>query len=296
MANKFITALALLLLATAANAQTVVEILPPSKAAAVKIDRPALDPSTPSASGFAHKAERPSSLYILPHFRIDTEDPGGDSTLIGIRNEHNATQIVTVQYHPSNSSTPLVEQQRSMDSKEVWTVNLRDVLGGQVADSDGFIRGWARISADAPITADYFQATPSEAFAFGEIPIDIDAGEFCEAYKVRFLLGGGFSGGTVITFMLDLPLGGNTMLDPPSVTGTAYDEAGNMVNNFNIWTDDFSFQLNASTLVNEGTNFGSLDFRFENVDDGFGGGAASVTHDASGLFSVGLKGFCLDAP
>ena len=298
---SLISALLILISSSFAAAETVVQIHPPSKAVTFNPDKTSADLTSPRASGrtdriAGSKIEAPSTFYIVPHFLVDTLDPGGDTTLLAIRNEHSAVQNVTVQYLPTDSLTPLATQARMLDPKEVWTVNLRDALSGQAADVDGFIRGWARVLSSDPMSVDYFQATPSDAFAFGELPIDIDADEFCEIYKVRFLLGGGFSGGTVITFMLDLPSGGNPTIDPPSVTGTVYDESGNMVNNFSIWTDDFSFQLNASTLVDTGTNFGSMDIRFENVDDGFAGGGASVSHDASGIFSVGLKGFCLDAP
>ncbi len=303
MHHRIILALAFLVLMSSslAAAETVVQIHPPSKAVTFNPDTPKAAQSSPRASALTGelagaKVEAPSTFYIVPHFLVDTLDPGGDTTLLGIRNEHNTAQDVSIQYLPTDSLSSLTTQTRNLDPKEVWTINLRDALSGQAADVDGFIRGWARVLSNDPTSVDYFQATPSDAFAFGELPIDIDAGEFCEMYKVRFLIGGGFSGGTVITFMLDLPLGGNSTIDPPSVTGTVYDENGNMINNFSIWTDDFSFQLNASALVNAGTNFGSLDIRFENIDNGFSGGAASVSHDASGIFSVGLKGFCLDAP
>ena len=259
--------------------------------------RPAFPPDAPSASRLPTKVERPSSFYIVPHYAVETTNPGGDTTLIAVRNEDAATQQVLMQYFPVDSLDSLIEESRMLAPKEVWTVNLRDVLAGIPADSSGYLRGWARIlgSGGQSISADYFQASPSDAFAVGEVPIDIDGSELCERYKVRFLLGGGFSGGTVLTLMMDTPLGDDTSVDPPSVTGTVYDEAGAIINTFQIYTNDFSLQFNASALVLAGTNFGSMDLRFNNIDDGFSGGAASVTHDASGLFSVGLKGFCLDA-
>ncbi|MEM9595061.1 MAG: hypothetical protein AAGD06_12380 [Acidobacteriota bacterium] len=296
MATRLTVALVTFVLVTfavagAAHAETVVQLGPPGDTAQLRTQAVPLDPNQPSSSRLLGRTEEPSTFFIVPHYAVDRTNSGGDTTLIAIRNENFISSDVTVNYYPTDSLTPIESITRTLGVRETWTANVRDVLSGVSGD---FVRGWIRITSTGPVTTDYFQATPSDAFAVGEIPIDILAGEYCEYYKVRFLIGGGFSGGTILTFMLDAPLGGDLNVDPPSITGQVYNESGTQINTFNVWTDDYSLQLNADRLVSSGTNFGSLDIRFANVDNSFTGGAASVTHDASGLFSVGLKGQCLD--
>ncbi|MEM1202222.1 MAG: hypothetical protein AAGN66_03230 [Acidobacteriota bacterium] len=294
MTNRLTVALAVFALAGAAKAETVVQLGPPGDIHKPRALSAPLDPNQPSATRLVGRTEVPSTFFIVPHYAVNRANPAGDVTLIAVRNEETAvSRAVSVEYYPEDSLIPITVKTETLGPKETWTANVRDVLDG--LPGGDFVRGWIRILSSGFVSADYFQATPGDAFAVGEIPIDIDDDEFCEYHKVRFLIGGGFSGGTIVTFMLDTPRGGDTTLDPPSITGQVYDEAGTPINTFNVWTDSFTLQLNATQLVASGTNFGSIDIRFENIDDGFAGGAASVTHDASGLFSVGLKGVCLDS-
>jgi hypothetical protein len=158
--------------------------------------------------------------------------------------------------------------------------------------TDGFRRGWARIIADdGPISADYFQIDPGNDFAAGSRPVDLDAGEFCSQATVRFLIGGGFSGGTKLFFMLDSPLGGDVNTDPPSITGDVYLEDSTFVGSFEIYTNNFTLEVDAADLVDPGTNFGSFDIFFEN---NFAGGYVHGEYKANNRFSVSLKGVCTD--
>lgn len=103
-------------------------------------------------------------------------------------------------------------------------------------------------------------------------------------------MGGAFTGGTLISFMLDQPLGGDPMTDPPSITGTVYREDGSVDGTFEIFTDNFSLEVDAADLI-FGTNFGSMDITFENA---FSGGFANASFKADNRYSVSVKNVCLD--
>ncbi|MEO1370095.1 MAG: hypothetical protein AAFX50_23175, partial [Acidobacteriota bacterium] len=182
--------------------------------------------------------------------------------------------------------------QNALLPKETWVLNLRTVVVNS-ADADGFIRGWARIFAPGNISADYFQFNPGQDFATGGVPVDIDGGEFCETVKSRFLVGGTFDGGTLITFMQDQALGSDPMNDPPSITGTVYLEDATPAGTFEIFTDRLTLEVNAEDQLMPGVNFGSMDVVFQN---NFTGGFAFTEYKANNRFSVGLKSICLDAP
>lgn len=247
-----------------------------------------------SAVGVAEPAEkvnRPTVFYILPLLKIDSTDAGGETTFVSIRNEHTVTQEVTLQLFDPQSAADALERRNALLPKETWVLNLRGLVTGPV-DADGFIRGWGRLLGDGPISADFFQFNPNQDFATGGIPIDISAGGFCEKVKIRFLVGGTFDGGTLITFMLDSPLG-NQPGDPPSITGVVYQEDSTPAGSFEIFTDRFTLEVNAEDLLSPGANFGSIDVEFKN---GFQGGAAFVEYKANDRFSVGLKSVCLDTP
>jgi hypothetical protein len=69
-----------------------------------------------------------------------------------------------------------------------------------------------------------------------------------------------------------------------------------VINTFTITTDEVSFDLPAQSFVLPGNNFGSFTFEFQGGARGvaFDTGAVFTTHDASGQFSVGVEGHCLD--
>ena len=173
----------------------------------------------------------------------------------------------------------------------MWTINLRGQTGTVAPDAQLFIRGLATVIAvNGPVSADTFQIDSDQDFATGGALVDADNLEFCTDAKVRFLVGGAFSGGTQLFFVLDFPLGADSMMDPASVFGTAYREDGTVINNFEIFTDQFTFEIDAGDLVTD-ENFGSLDITYGN--DG-AGGFVTVEHKADNRYSVSLKQTCLD--
>lgn len=237
------------------------------------------------------KVERPTSFYILPFFKIDSTNPTGETTAIAIRNEHNAVNTVTIQLFEASSALNPITLSNALLPKEVWTLNLRNETGAISPDLDGFIRGWGRVlTGSGQVSADYFQIDSGQDFASGGRPVDIDGGEFCKDSALRYLVGGAFTGGTVLNFMLDQALGGDPMTDPPSITGTVYREDGSVDGTFEIFTDNFSLEVDAADLI-FGTNFGSMDFTFENS---FSGGFANAVLKANNRYSVSIKNVCLD--
>lgn len=246
-----------------------------------------------SLTGVGDKLEVPTTFYILPFIKIDPGTPDGDLTLVSVRNEHSDVNTVTIDFFaPDSLMAPVATLSNALLSKEVWSLNLLAEGIPLPLGTDGFRRGWARINAaDGPISADYFQIDPGNDFAAGSRPVDLDADEFCSQASARFLIGGGFSGGTKLFFMLDSPLGGDINTDPPSVTGDAFLEDSTFVGSFDIYTDNYTLEVDAADLVEPGTNFGSFDIFFENA---FAGGYVHVEYKANNRFSVSVKGVCTD--
>jgi len=285
-----------LTLTTAASAEVIIQL---HNGPLSELARPhratSIDPSQPSASrpqGGA-KGEMPSTFYILGHFKIDSTNPFGETTFLSIRNEGQADDTPTLDLHPVDSlliQDPVMLP--TLAPRQMIAINLN---GNATAapDADGFIRGWARIQSNQPISVDFFQVNTSQDFAAGGTPIDVDANGFCYMTRSRFLVGGGFSGGTEITFMQDLPLGSDTVADPPSIEGEAFGEDGALINSFTIWTDEFSFQRQAEDLVLPGNVGGALEITFKNAESGFNGGSSRAEYKANDKFSANLKGSCL---
>lgn len=257
-------------------------------------DAAAAESSPRLLTGVEDKIEEPTTFYILPFIKIDPVVADGDFTLLSIRNEHSAINTVTIDFFPPDSlASPVLTLTNAMLSKEVWSLNLRAEVMALPTDADGIRRGWARIMAtDGPISADYFQLDPANDFAAGSRPVDLDANEFCSQASARFLVGGGFTGGTKVFFMLDDPLGGNSNTDPPSVTGDVYLENSTFVNSFELYTDNYTLEVDAADLIDPSANFGSMDIFFENS---FSGGYAHVEYKANNRFSVSVKGVCTDS-
>lgn len=254
-----------------------------------------IDPSAPSATKVVagSKTERPSTLLIMGHFKIDSTNPFGETTFVTVRNEGDSPEDLELLLFPVDSlGFQDIVDLGTVQPRQVVPINLA-VHATSAPGADGFIRGWARIGTSRPVSADFFQVNTSQDFAAAGALIDIDADEFCYMTRSRFLIGGGFSGGTEITLMQDQRLGGEIGVDPPSIEGEVFDEAGVFVNSFAITTDNFSLQLQAEDLVLPGTTAGAIEFVFKNALDGFLGGFSSSELKANDKFSVSLKGTCL---
>ena len=76
--------------------------------------------------------------------------------------------------------------------------------------------------------------------------------------------------------------------DPPTLVGTVYDEAGEIINTFELRTDEWYFSIEATDLALGGA-FGAIEMTIASV---FGGGFVTTEHSAFGKFSVGVNGIC----
>ena len=250
-------------------------------------------PTALSALEPTPRTENPSTFFIIPAFKIDSNISTGETSAVAIRNEHDAVNTVTIQLFAADTALDPVTLMNALLPKEVWTINLRNEVNTLPADFGGFIRGWGRVLGDSgTLSADFFQIDSSQDFATGGRLLDIDGGEFCRDGTLRFLVGGAFTGGTLISFMLDQPLGSDPMSDPPSITGTVYREDGGMAGTFEIFTDNFSLEVDAANLIDD-ENFGSMDITYQNA---FSGGFAVASFKADNRYSVSIKQTCLDPP
>lgn len=271
-----------------AHAATTVRVLPPNTWSL----RPAV--TTTKVAAFSPAAGT-SALLAIPWFEVDSTNPSGRTTLLALRNESAATTTVSVRYWNQAGTESKLETVQ-LATKQTWTRNLRDIVVGNLpADIDGTVRGWGRIDASggAQISHDIFFVDPAGNFAGGESLVDPTA-DFCAAARGRFMSGGGFSGGTRFLAIVDLPLGGDENSDPPTITGTAYNEAGTPLNNFEIYTDFYALDIPVGDVVFGVTPFGSIDMHFESANqDQLYGGNLIIEANAEGQYNVTFRGTCL---
>lgn len=278
----------LTLCASAASAATTVRLLPPNTWSPERAAAPTKVAAFSPAAGT-------SALLAVPWFEVDTTDASGRTTLLALRNESAATTTLSVRYWNQAGTESRLETVQ-LAPKATWTRNLRDIVVGNLpADIDGTVRGWARVDASggAQISHDVFFVDPGGNFAGGDNLADPTA-DFCAAARGRFLSGGAFSGGTRFLAIVDLPLGADENSDPPTITGTAYSEAGTPLNNFEIYTDFYALEIPVSDVVAGGTPFGSVDMNFESAGlDGLFGGNLIIESNAEERYSVTYRGTCL---
>ncbi len=270
--------------------------------------------------GLETKIDRPSTSLLLPLFAVDTEDVNGRTTLFAIRNvTDQELGLSTSFFDPKGAPLP-APPVPSLQPKDTYTVNVRGATvheGGE----DGISRGFVLIGAGltdaatgeastqpggdsskgligpAPgpptrlITGDYFQVTSSEDFATGDRLLNVDATDFffydlCASVETRFLNGGAFTGGSDIT-VVAIQVGGVGPEDPATMQATIYDEGGSVTDKCMIFTDQFTLQLPISDLT--ATPFGTVELEFLGTL-----GQVITDFNASGRFSVGLRGACTD--
>lgn len=281
--------LALVLVTPPALLGTTIRTAPPGTAWPVAAGGASLRAAVPA------KSLDPGRTLVLPNFEVDTTDPFGSTTLFAVRNEGPTDVEVTVTYHDPLRENSFVEAM-TLVPKQTWTRNLRDAVVGELAtDLDGFVRGYAVLQgpSGSMLSGDMFLVTPGQDFAGGELLVNVDDDEVCETHRGRFMSGGAFSGGTRLLLFMDAPRGGDAGSDPPSVTGTAYTEAGAAINDFAIWTDEYTLAVDIAGLVTVGNPFGSFDLRFTNVDLGLLGGAVVLQASAEGRYAVTFRSVCI---
>lgn len=244
--------------------------------------------------GPAMAASSPARVLLLPYFEVDTADPNGTTTLWAVRNDGSEPVTLTATYFETDRMTPQHSDEYVLGAKRIRTVDIRALVANLDVDPDGVARGWVRLELDeGTATGDFFLVTPNEAFASGDRLVDIDPDgtdfELCTNWVLRFLNGGGFSGGTSLFFWLDtetIPTG-----EEPIATYSVYSESGNLVFTNSLYNDQRAFRVPASQLITPfATQFGALEIQFA---DGMLGHVSEVL-DALGVFSVGITATCRD--
>lgn len=248
-------------------------------------------PSDPSAPGSlsAPAVEPSAGPWILP-FVVQPSDPVGTTTLLAVRNDAQliAADVLVEFFSPGFNLFHTVSL--TLGPRQVQSFNLRDqpnLPPGPGTTVHGLVRVTA--TPGGLVSVDTFRVDPGEDFATGGLAPDFSIDE-CAEWKGRILLGGGFTGGTALNFIIDGPQGADTSVDPPTITGNVYDEAGNLVNGFSIWTDSFVLEMDADILVTPAELAGSFELLIDGTE---GGGHVTVEHRAEGRYSVSVPGVCL---
>lgn len=182
----------------------------------------------------------------------------------------------------------MTEELFELAPNELLTRNLAN--DPDAVDSGGVSVGIVGIEANGPITADYFQVDEAGDFATGDQALDDNT--LCSDWQARFLrFGADDAEGTQLTFLLNGPLGGDSEVDPPTITGETFDEAGNLVNTFAVFTSEWLIRVSVldAFVIDTGPDFGTLRLT---LDTEFSGGAVFERHTAFGRFSVGTLAFC----
>ncbi|MEM1177546.1 MAG: hypothetical protein AAGM22_04325 [Acidobacteriota bacterium] len=265
-----------------------------------------LFPPPPDVEGAPPVEKRavPSGDVLLPLYAVDTNDPEGTTTLWALRNDSLESVDVEVLYYEPDA--PQAFQRRdvfTLAAKSIKTVNVRFVENLEVSP-DGFARGYVifRALTDGfdQLQGDYFLITPGENFASGFRLVNIDEGsvhnELCRSATIRFMRGGGFSGGTTyrIWFEADTPPAGSQTV----VTYAVYDEPGNLLLEAELPVEDSAFDIDIATLLGpfQGlVNFGAVEFSFSGTVGSPARnrlGTVSGVLDALGSYSVGIESSC----
>ena len=280
---------AVLLSAHAALAQTQIELS--TERLAERPATPKVERSEGAASFFDRfgvKSNEPGTgVWFIPRFQIDQSPGQATTTLWSARNERPGSGSINVQaIYVDQTIEPLLVDEFVLDEDEIATFNLS--LFPELVNPGGISTGLVVIFTDGPISVDTFQIDPANNFATGDVAVFGD--EFCTNWQVRFLDFGGLSGGSELSFLIDVPQGALPE-DPPSIEGEVFDQGGNFLNSFTIRTEFSVLDIPALDLVLGGTKFGAIELR---ILGNFPGGFVSVRHSAFGLFSVGLTGICRD--
>ena len=268
------------------TAQDGVRVITVAQGASPEVDVVTPAKAAPLKSGL-------SSKLLLPYYRVDTTNGGGDTTLFAVRNE--SLEEITLNVHYYEADGPQAPQRTDtvmISSKRVYPINVRDIPLLET-DEAGIAEGYVVfevMGGGRSISGDYFQATPGDAFAVGERLVDIsttEANQLCAAFSTRFLSGGAFSGGTRITYWLEadaLPL------DPGVFSYSIYNEGGTLIINNTVPLIAVAGQIDVDQLLGPfaGTvAAGAVEIEFSQTV-----GFVTGTMSASGLFSVGMNGLC----
>lgn len=248
-------------------------------------------PPAAAPGSLAAPVVTPSAGPWILTFVVDPDNGFGTTTLLAVRNDDPVIDAnVLVEFFDAGFNL-FHDVSLTLEPNQVQSFNLRDQPN--VPNGAGLTYGLVRVTAEIgeQVAVDTFRVTPDEAFASGGLAPDFSTDQ-CDQWAGRVLLGGGFDGGTTLTFIVDGPRGPNPGSDPPTISGDLYTEDGTFINGFNIFTDAFVLEIDAEMLLDPAPPFtGSFELLIDGTD---GGGHVTVEHKAEGLYSVTVDGVCLD--
>ncbi|MGD8440594.1 MAG: hypothetical protein PVG53_08655 [Holophagae bacterium] len=268
------------------SAETVIELGDRPVVQSVLDDRAAAPPADGGLVSAPTKANEPlAGQWFIPYFAADKRNDG-DSTYFAIRNEGALASTVVVEFFDVDSDVQTTESY-DLEPRQVTTVAVRHVPNLSIG-SDGYARGFLKISSLVPIMVDAFQLETRNAFAVGGV--GFVEGDFCTRWNARFLRFGS-SGGTTLSMMVNGPRGAGSS-DPPTLAGDVYSENGEFVGSFTVRTDQWAMEIPVQALVPAGVDFGVVELVINATY--FPSGIVEVQHQALGQFSVGHWAICMD--
>lgn len=243
------------------------------------------------AQSAVDKNSFPDTGLVLPFYVVDTDRPGGVTTLFAVRNRLDSDIVIDLTIFDSDG-VAFSDTSELIRANETLSINLRDRLPEDTGLRAGAVFAVVAIAEEETgqiLTGDYFIVDPSNDFADGDTLSNIETA-YCDSWDVRFLNGGPFDGGTLlrVATLEDSPSVGSTLLE-----GNVYDEAGDFIGTATIVSNGSAIGDIDLGTINGLPAFGSMELNFDNED---GGGSISVVHSALSRYSIGMKGFCTDAP
>ncbi|MEM7583822.1 MAG: hypothetical protein AAF560_10615 [Acidobacteriota bacterium] len=246
--------------------------------------------SVDSMSRLPTKLDLAGSRLSLPYFEIDMMNTEGATTLFALRNVTDAPVNVQVVYAGFDGDLLEPPTGLVLGPKETVTTNLR-FEGPFPVDPDGFSRGTVVFVAEGNarvIVGDYFQVIPDQDFASGDRLLNVDENDanydLCKLTESRFLNGGAFTGGSTFTIVSQSP-GGIGVEAEATVLADVYDQAGNLHEVCQIFTDQLVMRFPIEQLTDQ--DFGTVELTFVNDN-----GQVITEFDATNRFSVGVRGVC----
>lgn len=238
------------------------------------------------------KTDVPAELLFLPAFEVDSSSNDALTTFFSIHNRLDEDVVARVRYFDV-ASTLLREDDLTFPPHRTMTLNVRDALPDLLLDDDGFARGWIQVQGCFPATplasakvqahgiqlwGDWFLVDGFGNFASGDQLLR--STDLCDELEIRLL---DFGSGVRLRLFVTDPQGADSQT--PTATLTVYNEAGQMTESRQVFTDDSVLTLQVEDLVT--TRFGMM--RIELTG---GTGAATVEYSAFGRFSIALNATC----
>ena len=244
-------------------------------------------------------AAKATAVWFVSRFVVDQQLFADETTLWSVQNVDSENVDVEIKYLIPMGDLLITETETfRLTPGQVKTRNIAAVanVGVALQRTEGHLefRG-RRVSdpgaLDGKIVVDAFRVDSANDFATGDIAHRGDTD--CRRWTTRFLSFG--DGPSKFTILTDAR--GTELSDPPTLTVFLFDEAGNALTSFDVFSDTDSFDIDISSRTN--VNFGRADFDFgEIVGNNFiidRAGFVDVSHSAFGRFSVGHQAFCYDS-